>query len=61
MLKSELIQLFFYMIGLAFYAIAMYTDMEIFLNDRVYKLTGFNGAHTFGKKFKYLTYLDLVL
>lgn len=51
----------FFCIGLALlYAFAVINDYRILIEDTVYKVTGFNGSRTFGWKFKYLTYLDLV-
>jgi len=50
MSKYELGQLIFYITGLSLYTFAMYTDMEIFLSDRVYKLTGFSFNALFQEK-----------
>lgn len=51
----------FVCIGIALlYIFAIINDFKILIDDTVYKVTGFNGSRTFGWKFKYLTYLDMV-
>ncbi len=57
----EQIRPFVCLVLAAMYAFAVIKDMEIYINDTVFKLTGFNGSKSFGWKFKYLTYLDMVI
>ena len=57
--KKETSQSLFYLIAGTLYTIAFFTDLEIYLSDRAFK-NGLNMHRTFGGRFKFLTYIDMV-
>ena len=49
----------FYIITAGLYALAVYTDWEMVLNDS-YSLVGLDFHKTFGGRLKFLTFIDMV-
>ncbi len=58
--KIEILQSLFFLTTSGLYILAVYTDMVIYLSDAVFLKAGFEYHRTFGGRFKFLTYIDMV-
>jgi hypothetical protein len=57
---SSLLRVCFYLIMTILYSVAVYNDQSIFMNNGFEKV-GLTHHKSFGKRFKFLTYIDLVI
>ena len=58
---QEKLQSFVYLNLAAAYLIAVYVDHEIWMSDRMLLVTGRSYHRNFGGRFKFLTYIDMVI